>query len=70
MQPLIHRLHRKIELAAAERKLGPDNRHALSEAVIFLLDNDMMGGRRCICYYLHTLNNFRKVNTRLFVLVS
>lgn len=43
---MIHRLHREIELAAAERKLDLDNghTHTLTEAVIFLVDSDMTGG--------------------------
>lgn len=46
---LIHRLHREVEMAAAERKLDLywlDNRHTLTEAVVFLADSDMIGGRQ------------------------
>lgn len=48
---LIHRLHKEVEpaAAAAERKLDLywlDNRHTLTEAVIFLVDSDMTGRRQ------------------------
>lgn len=43
---LIHRLHKEVELAAAERNLDLywlDNRHTLTEGVIFLVDSNMTG---------------------------
>lgn len=55
---LIHRLHREVELAAAERKLDLnwlDNRYALTEAVLFLVD------RRA------TVNNNNNIDDDVFV---
>ncbi len=46
---LIHRLHREVEMAAAERKLDLywlDSRHTLTEAVVLLGDSNMTGGRQ------------------------